>query len=70
MVARMTRPSENPSKDRLKEMTLGEIDQYIRSLRDELQWQRSGPVHKVRVKQLEVATKVRALNYPSASSGR
>ncbi len=70
MVAKMTRPSENPSKDQLKEMTLAEIDGYIRSLRDELRWRKSGPVHKVRVKQLEVAIKVRALDYPDAPSGR
>jgi hypothetical protein len=30
---------------------------YIRNLRDELQWRTSGPVHKTRVKQLEVAIK-------------
>jgi hypothetical protein len=66
----MTRPSANPSKDQLKEMALGEIDGYIRGLRDELQWRKSGPVQKVRQKQLEVAIKVRALNYPDAPSGR
>ena len=60
----MTRPSENPSKDRMKAMTLDEIDLYIRNLRAELQWQKSGPVHKTRVKQLEVAIKVRALKLP------
>ncbi len=70
MVARMTRPSTNPSKDQLKEMALGEIDGYIRALRDELQWRKSGPVQKVRQKQLEVAIKVRALNYPRCAFGK
>lgn len=54
----------------MKEMTLDEIDLYIRNLRAELQWRTSGPVHKTRVKQLEVATKVRALNFPDTRPGR
>jgi hypothetical protein len=66
----MTRPSENPSKDQMRAMALEEIDQYIRSLRDELKWRTSGPVHKARTKQLEVAIKVRALSYPHAPAGR
>lgn len=65
----MTRPSENPTKERMKAMTLDEIDLYIRNLRAELQWRTSGPVHKTRVKQLEVAAKVRALNFPDARPG-
>ena len=54
----------------MKAMTLAEIDLYIRNLRAELQWRKSAPLHKTRVKQLEVATKVRALNFPDARPGR
>jgi hypothetical protein len=68
--SRMTKPSKNPSKERMKAMTLDEIDLYIRNLRAELQWRTSGPVHKTRAKQLEVATKVRALNFPDARPRR
>ena len=70
MAESMIKPSENPSKDRMKTMTLVEIELYIRNLRNELQWRTSGPVHKTRAKQLEVAIKVRALNFPDARSGR
>jgi predicted enzyme involved in methoxymalonyl-ACP biosynthesis len=51
-------------------MTLREIDSYLASLRLELTWRKDGPVHKIRVKQLEVAIKVRAVNFPDAPSGR
>ena len=51
-------------------MTLEQIDDYIRWLRQALTYQKSGPVYKTRSKQLEVAVKVRDLNFPDASSRR
>lgn len=48
-------------------MTLDQLDRYIGGLRQELEWRKSGPVHKIRKKQLEVAAKVRDLQYPDAS---
>jgi hypothetical protein len=39
---------------RVKEY-LEQLDSYIHSLRQELKWNKSGPAHKVRTKQLEVA---------------
>jgi hypothetical protein len=51
-------------------MSLEQLDRYIRGLRLELEWRKSGPVHKVRTKQLQVAVKVRDLQYPDASDRR
>jgi hypothetical protein len=69
MINAMT-PPMNPSKDELRAMTLEQIDDYIRWLRQELTYRKSGPVHKTRSKQLEVAVKVRDLNFPDAASRR
>jgi hypothetical protein len=60
----------NPSKDEVRAMQLEQIDDYIRWLRQALIYQKSGPVHKTRSKQLEVAMKVRDLNFPDAASRR
>lgn len=51
-------------------MSLEQLDAYIRGLRRELEWRKSGPVHKVRTKQLEVAIKVRDVRFPDASDRR
>lgn len=51
-------------------MSLEQLDRYIRSLHQELEWRKSGPVHKVRTKQLDVATKVRDLQFPDTSPQR
>jgi len=50
-------------------MSLDQLDRYIGDLRQELEWRKSGPVQKIRKKQLEVAAKVRDLQYPDASLG-
>jgi hypothetical protein len=50
-----------PSKAELQRSTVAELNRYIRSLRDELKWRRTGPVHKELVKRLEVAEKVREI---------
>ncbi len=56
----MTRqPEPHPTKSQLGEMTVAQLNDYIRSLRRQLEWCKSGPVHNIRTKQLEVALKVR-----------
>lgn len=58
----MTRqPDPHPTKTQLREMTAAQLTAYISELRKELGWRQSGPVHKVRTKQLEVALKMRDL---------
>jgi hypothetical protein len=52
-------PEPHPTKKQLREMTAAQLTAYIANLRQELGWRTHGPVHKIRVKQLEVALKVR-----------
>jgi hypothetical protein len=49
----------HPTKETLQRNSVAELNRYIRSLRAELKWRRSGPVHKSLTKRLEVAEKVR-----------
>jgi ribosomal protein L29 len=66
----MTRhPPPHPSKDELRKMSLEQLDAYISRLRRELEW-RNAFAHKFTTKQLEVAVKVRDLQYPDATDRR
>jgi hypothetical protein len=66
----MTRHCDaHPTKTQLGEMTSAQLNAYIENLRQELTWRHSGPVHKVRAKQLEVAIKVRELRLASEFAG-
>lgn len=51
-------------------MTSAELGAYIRALKQELAWRpKSGPVHKSVSKQLEVAEKLRELQYAREVAG-
>jgi hypothetical protein len=49
-------------------MSVAELNSHIGQLRKELEW-RSGPVHKIVSKLLEVAVKVRELRIGQAAAG-
>lgn len=66
---RMTRrPDPHPTKTQLHAMSVEELNRYLRELRHEISW-RTGPALKVRLKQLEVAEKVRDLQVGRAAAG-
>ncbi len=58
-----------PTKHELQRRTGGELNRYIRGLRDELNWRRTGPVHKSLIKRLEVAEKVRKIRRGREAAG-
>ena len=62
------RPEPHPRLTKLRQMTSVELTAYIAGLRQELTW-RTGPAHKVRSKQLEVALKVRDLRSANEYAG-
>lgn len=65
----MTRsPDPRPTKDKLRDMTVEELNAYIGRLRSELSW-RAGPSHKSVTKQLQVAEKVRDLRRGHEAAG-
>lgn len=65
----MTRhPNRHPSKTQLHAMSAADLNHYLRELRAEISW-RTGPVLKARLKQLEVAEKVRDLQVGREAAG-
>jgi uncharacterized small protein (DUF1192 family) len=58
-----------PTKEDLVLMSVRELNAYIRGLRGELEWRKTGTVHKSVLKRLEVAEKVRALALGREAAG-
>jgi ribosomal protein L29 len=58
-----------PSKDELRLMSVAELNAYLRRLRADLAWCKSGPVHKALVKRIGVAEKVRDIRVGQEAQG-
>ena len=53
----------------MRRMTVSELNAYLRELRADLKWCKSGPVHKTLLKLIAVAEKIRDIRIGQEAAG-